>query len=40
MQIKFNNGILEECKGNNFDFEIDNIRMKIGSPFSSWNFKI
>jgi len=40
MQIKFNNGILEEAKGGNFDFEIDNIRMKIGSPFSSWNFKI
>lgn len=40
MQIKFNNGILEEAKGNSFDFEIDNIRMKIGSPFNSWNFKI
>lgn len=38
MQIKFNNGILESPKNNKYDFIENNIPMKIGTPFTSWNF--
>jgi hypothetical protein len=40
MQIKFNNGILEKPKGGTCDYEIDRIKMKFGSPLSSWNFNL
>ena len=38
MQIKFNNDILESPKNNKYDFIENNIPMKIGTPFTSWNF--
>lgn len=41
MQVKFNNGILEEDKRKKKeDFLEDGIRMKMGTPFNSWNFSI
>ncbi len=40
MQVKFNNGILENAKGNKSDFILDGVSMKIGDPFGSWNFSI
>ena len=40
MQVKFNNGILENVKGDNNDFNVDGVLMKIGDPFGSWNFNI
>jgi hypothetical protein len=40
MQIKFNNGILEKPKGNVFNYEVDGIKMKFGSPLTSWNFNL
>lgn len=40
MQVKFNNGILEKSKGKKCDFTIDGFSMKIGNPFSSWNFSV
>lgn len=40
MQIKFNNGILEKPKGEKFDYVVDGIKMKFGSPLTSWNFNL
>jgi hypothetical protein len=40
MQIKFNNGILEKPKGDKFDYLVDGIKMKFGSPLTSWNFNL
>ena len=40
MQVKFNNGILENPKGNTFDFIENGVKMKFGSPLSSWNFNL
>ncbi|MDA9817301.1 hypothetical protein N9C19_00860, partial [bacterium] len=39
MQVKFNNGILEEGTEKKFDFEDEGVKMKMGS-FGSWNFSI
>lgn len=38
MQVKFNNGFLE--KGTTEDLCIDGILMRIGQPFTSWNFNL
>ena len=40
MQVKFNNGILENAKGHMHDFNIEGVLMKVGDPFGSWNFSI
>lgn len=40
MQVKFNNGFLENCKKKEPDIIIDGIPMSYGQPFSSWNFSI
>ncbi len=40
MQVKFNNGIIEKQKGNNYDFVNEGVGMKKGDPFGSWNFSI
>lgn len=40
LQVKFNNGFLEKAKGRSYDFFIETIKIKYGSPFSSWNFTI
>lgn len=37
MQVKFNNGILQNSNGINYDFLIMNKKIKAGDPFSSWN---
>ena len=37
MQVKFNNGILQNSNGRNYDFLIMNKKIKAGDPFSSWN---
>lgn len=40
LQVKFNNGFFEKAKGQTYDYLINTTRIKIGSPFSSWNFTI
>ena len=41
MQVKFNNGILEKDKNNKYDYQLEeNINIKYGDPFGSWNFSI
>jgi len=38
MQVKFNNGILDNPTQNGgHDFLIEDKKIKIGDPFSSWN---
>jgi hypothetical protein len=40
LQVKFNNGFFEKAKGQTYDYLINTTKIKIGSPFSSWNFTI
>ncbi len=40
MQVKFNNGILENCKKGKPDFTVEGTEMSMGAPFSSWNFSV
>jgi hypothetical protein len=40
LQVKFNNGFLEKCKGKSHDFLLGNQKANYGSPFTSWNFSI
>jgi hypothetical protein len=40
LQVKFNNGFFEKAKGQTYDYLFNTTRIKIGSPFSSWNFTI
>lgn len=40
MQVKFNNGILENCKKSHPDMVFQGVRMSYGQPFSSWNFNV
>lgn len=38
MQVKFNNGFIEECKKKHPDVVCQGVDMAYGQPFSSWNF--
>lgn len=40
MQVKFNNGFIEKNKSGTPDIVIENVAMKYGRPFSSWNFSL
>jgi hypothetical protein len=40
MQVKFNNGILENAKGVTYDYALEGVNMKAGDPFGSWNFSV
>ena len=40
MQVKFNNGFIEKCKKGSSDIVCEDVKMKYGKPFSSWNFSV
>lgn len=40
LQVKFNNGILERSKEKSPKYVVDDINMKKGDPFGSWNFSV
>ena len=40
MQVKFNNGFVENCKKKNPDKVWQSVAMSYGQPFSSWNFSV
>lgn len=40
MQVKFNNGFIENCKKKHADIVEQGVRMSYGQPFSSWNFSV
>lgn len=39
MQVKFNNGVLEKSKTKNYIL-LDEFKIKIGNPLTSWNFNL
>ena len=40
MQVKFNNGFLEENKSRKPSIVVEGVQMKYGAPFFSWNFSV
>lgn len=40
MQVKFNNGFLEQCKKLYPDVVEQGVRITFGKPFGSWNFSV